>query len=98
MREVKVWFGENQKKILPTATQSIQERQQLLNLEKSITKTEIKNGNKILEEHFRDTDDICKVVHTLYTMERTFQERLRVIKNCFKNKSKEENDENRRIR
>ena len=35
-------------------------------------KTEIEKANKVLKQHLRDTDDICKVVDALNAKGRTF--------------------------
>ena len=64
----------------------------------NIKSIEIKNANRILQQHLSDTHDICKVVDDVYEMKRTIEGRLRVKQNRKKGRKTSKNYENRRIR
>ena len=60
---------------------TIADRERLAKLKVNIKSTEIKNANRMLQQHVSDTNDICKVVDAVYAIGRTIEERLRVKQN-----------------
>ena len=81
MEEMRIKFIENLNKVTPTTDKPIEHSERLAKLKVDIKTTDIKNANRILQQHLSDTNDICKVVDTVYAIGRTIEERLGVKQN-----------------
>ena len=85
-------FIENLNKLTPTTDKTIENHERLAKLKVNIKSTEIKNANRILQQHLSDTNDICKVVDAVYAIGRTIEERLAVKQNTIKGQKNTKNE------
>ena len=55
--------------------ENIEGKERVMKLKKGVAKAKIGSGNKILEKHLGNTNNICTVIDAVYAMGQTIEER-----------------------
>ena len=96
IRIMRLRFEEILHTLKASTKENIEGRERLMKLKKGVAKAEIARGNKILEKHLGDTNNICTVIDAVYATGQTIAERKGLKKN-EKRKDKNQEGPNRRL-
>ena len=72
-------------------------RERVIKLRKGVAKAEIGKGNKILEKHLGNSDNICTVIDAVSRMGQKIEERKGLQRNEKRKATKNQQGQNRKI-
>ena len=96
--DLELKFIENLNNIKLTTNRSIEPRERLLKVKKTIKIKYFDIANKVIQNYLGGTNDFCKIIDAVYAMAKAIQQMIGLKFNEKKKKKKDEGDENRRIR
>jgi len=96
--DLELKFMENLNNIKLTTNRSIEPRERLLKVKKTIKIKYFDIANKVIQNYLGGTNDFCKIIDAVYAMAKAIQQMIGLKFNEKKKKKKDEGDENRRIR